>query len=75
VSLCVARKTAGSNYAVITTPPPRADRVRADTNRLTYNALLTSSSWRAAKGIDGVIDFAGQLIIGQSSQSPGKQRR
>jgi len=44
VSLYVARKTAGSNYAVITTRPPRADGVRADTNRLAYNALLTSSS-------------------------------
>jgi UDP-glucose 4-epimerase len=49
--------------------------VRADTNRLAYNALLIASSWRAANGIEGVIDFAGQSIIGQSTQSPAKQQR
>ena len=48
----------------MTTLLPQADGVMTEANRLAYNALLTSSSWRAANGIDGVIDFAGQTTMG-----------
>ena len=60
---------------VMTTLLPQADGVMTEANRLAYNALLIASSWRAANGIEGVIDFAGQSIIGQSTQSPAKQQR
>ena len=69
-SACVARKTAGFNYALMTTLLPRADGTMTESNRLAYNALLTSSPWRAANGIDGVIDFAGQTIMGNPVNLP-----
>jgi hypothetical protein len=49
---------------LMTTLLPRADGTMTESNRLAYNALLTSSSWRAANGIYGVIDFADQAIMG-----------
>jgi hypothetical protein len=69
-SACVARKTAGFTYALMTTLLPRGDGVMTEPNRTAYNALLTSSSWRASNGIDGVIDFAGQSIIGNPANLP-----
>jgi hypothetical protein len=57
---------------VMTTLLPQADGVMTEANRLAYNVLLTSPSWRAANGIDGVIDFAGLPTMGESSQPPGK---
>ena len=67
---CVARKAAGFNYALMTTLLPRGDGTMTEANRLAYNALLTSPSWRTANGIDGVIDFAGQAIMGNPANLP-----
>jgi hypothetical protein len=60
---CVARKTAGFDKAVMTTLLPRGTGM-TEGNRLAYNALLVDAAWRAAHGIDGVIDFAADSIMG-----------
>ena len=58
----------------MTTLLPQADGVMTEANRLAYNALLTSSSWRAANGIDGVIDFAGQPTMGNPTNLRANNR-
>jgi hypothetical protein len=68
---CLARKTAGFDYAVMQTLTPRGDGCpgscfMSETNRLAYNAAVMGGF----AGIDGVMDFAGQAIMGNPANLP-----
>jgi hypothetical protein len=58
------RRTAGFDKILLTTLLPRGDGTMTEPNRLAYNATLTNAAWQIANGIDGVIDFASQPIMG-----------
>jgi hypothetical protein len=63
------RKTAASaaGYTLICglcTVLPRNDGLSSETNRASYNSLLTSSIWRAANNTDFVIDLASEPTMG-----------
>jgi hypothetical protein len=62
---CVARKSAGFNLAgICTILPATGVSGQAETDRLAYNALIISSSWRVAHGIDFAIDLASETTMG-----------
>ena len=58
-----ARKTAGFDLTAICTLLPRDDATMTEVQRAAYNSILTPT-WAASKGIDYVIDFASDSIMG-----------
>lgn len=53
----VAAKNAGADYGWICALLPRGDGVMTEPNRLTYNPLAASPSWRLANGVDDYLDL------------------
>jgi hypothetical protein len=69
-AMCAARKTAGFDLAMMTTLLPRGDGVMTEPNRLAYNSTLTGVGWAASNGIDYIVDFASDSIMGNPANLP-----
>jgi hypothetical protein len=69
-AFCAARKAAGYDLAMMTTLLPRGDGVMTEPNRLAYNSTLTGAGWAAANGIDYIVDFASDSIMGNPANLP-----
>jgi lysophospholipase L1-like esterase len=60
---CTDRKIAGFDYVAMATGLPRNDTLTNETPRAGYNGLLRDSSWRAARGIDFLLDLASDTTM------------
>ena len=69
-SWAAARKTAGWDAVAMSTLLPRGDGLMTEPNRAAYNNTLTGAGWAATHGIDYIIDFASDSIMGASSNLP-----
>ncbi len=64
---CASQKAAGWDKIVIQTILSRTDSLQDDPWRNAYNAIITAPGWAAANGIDGVVNFAADPIMGVNS--------
>ena len=69
-SACVARKTAGYDFAIVGTLLPRSDGIMTEPNRLLYNSTIKGVGWAAGHGIDGIFDMASDAIMGDPANLP-----
>jgi hypothetical protein len=62
---CLDRKTAGWDKIALSTIMSRSDQQPSiDTTRNIYNPIIRGASWQAAHGVDVIVDFAADSIMG-----------
>jgi hypothetical protein len=69
-AVCAGRKAAGYDLAMMTTLLPRGDGTMTEPNRLAYNSQLTTVGWAASVGVDFIVDFASDSIMGNPANLP-----